>query len=145
MLGCMADASYWKKRTAAALEALDDIERRMDRFRRGAEKGSPAARDAGREAGYYAWSFAAAGIQVSHDHLRAWRFLHNSAPQVPFAHWTLLRASIEGSAAARWICGGPDGITRWARGGSAAGGLRATSGIRGPHENVDALGVAANG
>jgi hypothetical protein len=106
-----ADDSFWVARTTVALEALDDIEHRMNRFRRGSEEGSPASRDAARRAGYYAWSFAAAGIQVSHDHLSAWRFLHNSAPQVPFAHWTLLRASIEGSAVTRWICGGPAGAS----------------------------------
>jgi len=65
----MADDSFWVARTTVALEALDDIEHRMNRFRRGPEEGSLASRDAARRAGYYAWSFASAGIQVSHDHL----------------------------------------------------------------------------
>jgi len=101
--------SDWSRRTEATLGQLDHLVPRINQFRGGFEQGSDAARDATRAGGYYAWSFATAGIQGSFDHLRAWRLLHAAAPQLPFAHWTLLRASVGGSALARWNCNAPVG------------------------------------
>ena len=107
MLPIVDNDTRWADRTRNTVQRLDAVESRMAAFRKGFAPGSAAAHDAERAAGYYAWSFAAAGIQVAHDHLRALRFLLAAAPQLPFAHWTLIRAAVEGSAVARWICAAP--------------------------------------
>ena len=97
----------WRSRIADSLTVTDEINGRLEAFESGPEADSAAAADLSREGGYYAWSFAVAGIQVAKDHLDALRHLHAAAPPHPLAPWTLIRASVEGSAMSRWIAGGP--------------------------------------
>ena len=98
------------------LADLDGIMGRVERLRQGFEGSSDAARDSAVRNGSLAWSFGAAALQVGFDHLRAWRHLHASGMQPPFAHWTLLRGAVEGAVVTRWLCSASTTNERRARG-----------------------------
>lgn len=116
MLRGVSQDSRWTSKIQETLAELDRLEERLTRLRGGFEEGSRAAVDARARNGNLAWSFAAAAVQVAFDHLRGWRHLHGSGMQPPFAHWTLLRAAVEGAVVARWLCSPETSAQRRARG-----------------------------
>jgi hypothetical protein len=68
-----------------------------------AEPGSRAATDALGMAEGSGAAYAGQNISMALDHLGAWRSLLLARLVPGFAHMTLLRAAIEGSATARWL------------------------------------------
>ncbi len=82
--------------------------------RTGPAPGSRAARDNRIRLGQMAWHLALPASTIGVDHLVAWRMLRlNAGIQPVFAHFTLIRGAIEGTAIARWLCDPKiDGPTR---------------------------------
>jgi len=100
----MAQDEKFSRAIQQSLAGLDELYVRMDALEAGPTPGSPAAEDAAKPGGDQTWVYATTAVQVATDHLRAWRHLHLSGMQPPFAHWTLLRAAVEGAVTARWLC-----------------------------------------
>jgi hypothetical protein len=87
-------------------EPLDGIHSKYREFgAKGPVPESRAARDCRTALGRMAWHLALPAGVIGVDHLLAWRAVRMSAEIQPsFAHLTLIRASIEGAAVARWLC-----------------------------------------
>lgn len=104
-----------------AFKPLEQLNQRsLELGRRGPSPGSRAARDGRAALGKIAWDLAGPAHAVGIDHLVAWRMLRLKAGiQSGFAHLTLLRGALEGTAIARWLCDqsiGTDERTRRAAG-----------------------------
>ena len=61
-------------------------------------RSSPASKGA-----RLAWTHALRGLQSAIDHLAAWRALSRHRPRPVMAHYSLLRAAIDGAARCRWL------------------------------------------
>lgn len=70
----------------------------------GPAPGSKAHRDAKHALGEIAWTLAIPAFAIGLDHLLSWREIRTVAKKQPtFAHLTLLRGAIEGTAVSRWL------------------------------------------
>jgi hypothetical protein len=80
--------------------------------------GSDAAEDGLARKGGLAGTFAVQQVMTALDHLLAWRTLASAGHLSTFAHMSLLRSALEGSATARWLierkAGSPERVRRGA-------------------------------
>jgi hypothetical protein len=92
------------ERLVNALAPVPSLRARRDALRGKPDAGSLADVEAGSAVCQIAWVQASTAVAVGIDNLIAWNALLLDAKTQPFvAHYSLLRASLEGSVTARWI------------------------------------------